>query len=352
MRRAPLFATVAMALTPVRATAQGLPPSLASFLRQAIQLNEHELNASADGEAVAKLLPDSDSREIAVFGMVQVDVPRPFYVGLASAFPSSLRTPMRTRLAVFSDPVADSDVAGFSLSPDDIRDLVQCRPGACDLKLSATGMARARAVIDSAGRNADSAVNAFFRKAILAYVTNYRARGNGALVVYEDAGPTAAQHVFDGILSRSRYVYRYAPSLQQYLLDYPANRPANLVDVLFWAQDALPNLRATFTIAHQLVYAPPELPGCTLLVTKQLYADHYFDGGLTITAVVDGVEQAGGPPLSYVVLLEVWHFDKLPSGGLLRVRERVSAKLRDHVEAMLRAAKRDAEQRYAAARSP
>ena len=351
MRRAPLFAAVWMAMGPVRTSAQGLPPSLASFLRQTIQLNEYELNASTSGEAIAKLLPDSDPREIAIFGVVRVDVSRSFYIRLATDFPSSLRTPIRTRIAVFSDPVADSDVAGFSLSPDDIRDLAQCRSGACRLKLSSTGMARARALIDSAGHNADSAVNAFFRKAILAYVTNYRASGNRALVVYEDEGPTAAQQVFDDILSRSRYVYRYAPSLQRYLLDYPANRPANLVDVLFWAQDALPNLRPTFTISHHLVYAPPELPGCTLLVTKQLYADHYFDGALTITAVVDAGGPGGGQPRSYLVLLEVWHFDELPSGGLLRVRERARAKLRDHAEAMLRAAKRDAERRYAAARS-
>ncbi len=352
MRRAPLITAVSIAMVPVRATAQGLPPSLASFLRQTIQLNDHELNASTGGEAIAKLLPDSDAREIAIFGIVQVDVPRPFYVRLASDFPSSLRTPIRTQVAVFSDPAADSDVTGFSLSPDDVRELPQCRPGACRLKLSSTGMARARALIDSAGPNPDSAVNAFFRRAILTYVTNYRAHGNRALVVYEDEGPTAAQQVFDAILSRSRYVYQYAPSLERYLVDYPTDRPANLVDVLFWAQDALPDLRPTFTISHQVVYAPPELPGCTLLVTKQLYANHYFDGALTITAVVDGVDPDGGAQRSYVVLLEVWHFDELPSGGLLRVRDRVRAKLRDHAEAMLRAARRDAEQRYAAARSP
>lgn len=66
------------------------------------------------------------------------------------------------------------------------------------------------------------------------------------------------------------------------------------------------------------------MPGCTLIAAKLLYADHYLDGALDLTAVVDQAgDQAAGPAGLYLVLLRRLHFDDLPSGGLMNVRGRV-----------------------------
>jgi hypothetical protein len=148
-------------------------------------------------------------------------------------------------------------------------------------------------------------------------------------------------------------MYEYAPSLERYLKNYPDDRPAHVRETLFWSEDDLPGLKPTLSITHEMVYAPPELPGSTLIVSKQLYADHYLDGALDVTAVVD---QAGGQRANAagiaLVILRRWHFDDLPSGGLMNVRGRVTGKLRDQTIALLRGTKTKSEEAYAALRTP
>jgi hypothetical protein len=344
--------TIAATTVPARDAAQGMPPSLAQFLQQTIALNQDETGAATSGKPVVKVLEPSDQREIAVFGIVRIDVPRSFYVRRAADFPSSLRNPSRLGFALFSEPAAASDVAALSFPHDDVGDLAHCRPRACKLKLSAEAIAYLRQNVDLAAPTADSVVSAYFRGRMIEYVTAYRARGDSALVVYDDEeSRAAAAQVFQAMLSRSPYMYQYAPSLERYLEHYPGDRPADVSEIVFWAEDDLPGLKPTITITHEVVYAPPELPGCTLIAAKLLYADHYLDGALDLTAVVDQAgDPAAGPAGLYLVLLRRLHFDDLPSGGPMNVRGRVIGKLRDRTAAWLRDAKTASEHAYARAR--
>jgi hypothetical protein len=73
------------------------------------------------------------------------------------------------------------------------------------------------------------------------------------------------------------------------------------------------------------VYALPEDSVTTLVVSKQLYADHYFEAGLEALLFTDaanaGFDAAGGDAL--IVETRRYRFDHLPSGGLLNLRGRV-----------------------------
>jgi len=339
------WTVIAATVLPSRGVAQGMPPSLAQFLQHTIALTPGELSGATNGQPVVKVLDPADRREIAVFGVVRIDVPRQFYVRRATDFPTAHRDPSRLRFALFSEPAAASDVVGLTLPHNDVQDLAQCRTGSCHVKLSAQAIADLRAHIDVASPTADSSVSAYFRARILEYVAGYRARGDSALAIYDDQeSRTAAAQVFAAMLSRSPYMYQYAPSLERYLEHYPSDRPAGISEALFWADDDLPGLRQTITITHVVVYAPPELPDATLIAAKLLYADHYLDGALDLTAVVD---QAAG---IYLVLLRRLHFDNLPSGGVMNVRGRVTGKLRERTAAFLRDAKTQSERAYAGTR--
>ena len=182
------------------------------------------------------------------------------------------------------------------------------------------------------------------------YVTAYRTRGNSALLVYADRKTaSAAAQVFSAIVSRSPYMYRYAPSLQRYLERYPENRPAGAREALYWSVDDLSGARPILMITQKVVCPSPELPRSTLIASKQLYANHYLDGGLELAAVVDADGSGGGAPGIYVVVLSRLHFDNLPSGGLINLRHKVSGKLKDRIGASLRVAKASSEQAYARA---
>jgi hypothetical protein len=331
------WTTITVTTLPVRGGAQGLPPPLSEFLQQTIALDRRDMGAVTGGQPVAKVLATSDEREIALFGIVRIGVPRSFYVRLAGAFPSSLRAPSRIALGLFSDPPAASDVAGLSLPREDAQGLAHCRAGSCKVKLSAQAIAHLRATVDFASPAADSVVTAYFRERVIEYITAYRARGDSALVVYDDQqSRSAAAQVFQAMLARSPY-----------LVNYPKDRPANLSEVMFWSEDDLPGLKPTVTLTHEVVYAPPELPGTTIIASKLLYAAHFLDGAFDLTAVVDQTgDQAAGPGGIYLVLVRRLHFDDLPSGGPLNVRGRVIGELLKRTRALLRDTKARSERAY------
>jgi hypothetical protein len=351
MRRALCWAAIAGAARPLRAAAQGLPPALATFLHQTIELDWRGMRDLTDGKAVVRVLASPDQREIALFGIVHIGVPRAFYVTRAADFPSSLHEPSRLRFGIFSDPAAASDVASLSVPHDDVRDLARCRPGSCKVKLSAEAISHLRAVVDFHAPSADSVVNAYVRTRVLEYVAGYRAQGNAALIVYNDQqSKIAAAEIFQSMLSRSPYMYEYVPALERYLEHAPHDRPAGIDEVLFWSEDILPGLPPTIMVTHEVIYAPPDQPGSTLIVSKLLYAAHFLDGGLDLTAVVDATGDPDGAPAgAYLVMLRRVHFDDLPSGGLLNLRGRVTAKLHTRLAASLRDVRTNAERAYGSA---
>ena len=129
------MALIAAAALPSQGAAQGLPASLAAFLRQPIGLSQDDLGAVSGGTPIVKALETADQREVAVFGIVRIQVPRAFYVRRVTAFPSSLRDPSRLTFALFADPATAADVANVTLPHDDVQDLARCHPGACKVKL-------------------------------------------------------------------------------------------------------------------------------------------------------------------------------------------------------------------------
>jgi hypothetical protein len=326
-----------------------MTPSLAQFVRDSIGLTANELGDVTGGKPVVKALESPDRLEIAVFGMVSIGVPRSFYISRAANFPLALRDPSRLQFAVFSNPAVPSDVSGFSLPHADVQDLASCHFGACRLKLSAEVIVRVRADINLNSPSADSVANAYFRGRMVEYVTAYRAQGDSALIVYSDSpSRAAAAQVFDAMLSHSPYLYQYAPSLERYLKNYPNDRPVDVAEALFWSQDDLPGLKPTLTITHEVVYAPPERPGTSLIALKLLYADHFLDGALELRAVVDQVGTGAGNPAGiYLVVVRRLHFDDL--SGPFNVRGKVIGAVRNRLQTFLRDAKTASEQAYASA---
>src|ERR1700735_648319 len=173
-----------------RAWAQGMPAPLAQFLQQTAGLSSDEIKTAAAGKPVVKSLKVSDPREIALLGVVSINAPRSWYVQRVTDFASSLHQPSRTGLGIFSDPAAAADVAAISLSQDDVKNLANCRPGDCKLKLPAQSITQLRASIDLKSPQADSVATAYVHARMVDYVTAYRARGDAALVTYDDSKDT------------------------------------------------------------------------------------------------------------------------------------------------------------------
>lgn len=332
--------------------AQERSSALNDFLVRSIGLSGSQLSALARGEAAGKLLPTADERDIAAFGAIRIDVPRAFFVDRQRDVPRALLTPSRGEAHVFSNPAADADVRTVDITADDVKELRACRPSSCNFKLPATDMDALR-TIDLSGPSAPRDVAAYARRRIVDYVTDYRRRGNEAMVTYDDGGGVRASEAFAAMLGDSSYAFRVVPSAGRFLLQYPRDSLPGGTDVIFWAIDALPHVRRVLRIMHEVIYSPPEIPGLTLLAAKQIYADHYFEAGLEVTTAVDRAEAGAASADSGITVVAIrrYRFDRLPGGGLLNLRGRLRDGLQSNLIADLTRLKRDSETAWRSARS-
>jgi hypothetical protein len=173
-----------------------------------------------------------------------------------------------------------------------------------------------------------------------------------ALVVHADQPtPTPAAQIWDAMLTQSPYVYASIPQLARYLTDYPQDRPPGAYDAIFWTEDDIPGAKPLLTVTHQVTYDPPEVPGTTVIASKQLYCGHYLDGAFDLMALIDAGPSAGtGRTAVYVLFIRRLHFDDLPTGGILNIRGKVISKFRDETRDNLRDTKRTSEQAFASER--
>jgi hypothetical protein len=320
----------ALGATTASGQAQQPPAALAQFLGQSIGLDAAQLALVERGDAVVKVLETQNKRDVAVFGIITATASRDSYVRRLRDFRQSLRSPARTRFGIFSDPVSPADVQAVTIDRDDAQDLKKCEAGKCDFKLPATEMQRIRNRIDWSNGDQQAQVTAYAQQRLLEYASDYRTRGDAAMVIYDDRGNIRASDAFAELLAQSPYVYRYAPSLARYLSDYPRAKLNGISDALFWSETAAPRMRRTLTVTHLAVYSPPELPGTTLAAAKQIYANHYFEAAFDLTTIVDR-PQADGASGMYLIVLRRFRFDNLPSGGLLNIRGKVVGSLRDQM---------------------
>jgi hypothetical protein len=310
------------------------PPRLTQFLQQSIGLDAAQLATVERGEPVVKVLETRDRRDVALFGIVTAPALREQYVRALRNFATSLRTPTRTQVGIFSEPATESDVAAVTINSRDVADMKNCKPGDCVVKLPATDM---RSIHDQMNWSAppsdlQAQLSAYARRRLVEYVTDYRRRGDSAMAIYDDRGNlnVHSSEAFAAQLAESPYVYEIVPSLRNYLATYPrGSLPAGAVEILFWSEDVLPRLRPILSVSHLVVYTPPELPSVTLAATKQIYANHYFETAVDLTCVIDR------SPGIYLLVLRRYRFDNLP-GGILNIRGRAIGALRDQLALDLR----------------
>jgi len=305
------------------------PPQLTTFLQQSIGFDAQQLAAVERGEPVVKVLETRDRRDVAVFGIITSGLGREAYVRVLRNFPRSLRTPNRTQLGIFSSPAVESDVAAVTINARDVAEMKSCKPGDCVVKLPATDMRRIHDEMNWSASPSDlqAQLNAYARRRLVEYITDYRQRGDSAMAIYDDRGNMNmhASDAFAAQFAESPYIYQTVPSLRSYFTDYPhGSLPSGAAEVLFWSEDVMPRLRPILSVTHLVVYTPPELPGMTLAASKQIYATHYFEAAMDLTAVVER------SPGSYVVVLRRYRFDNLP-GGILNIRGRAIGALRDQL---------------------
>ena len=157
-----------------------------TFFKEQIGLSDDQIATIDGGGAVVKTLPSKTPAEVFIFGAVHVNAAPEDYLKFAFDM-SRLRT-LPSYLAVkrFSNPPTPSDLEGFTLEPDDIKNLRSCRPGACEVQLSSEAMLQLQKAVDWSAPDVAEQVNERVRKMALELLVRYQQRGNSALEIYQD----------------------------------------------------------------------------------------------------------------------------------------------------------------------
>lgn len=262
-----------------------------TFFRQNIGLTQDEISSIQAGDPVAKALPGRTPAEVYLFGAVYIRAAPEKYFRYATDFDTLRKLPLYLALGLFSTPPQLSDLRGFSFDADDIQSLKECTPGNCTVQMPASSIKELHQSINWASPQAAAEVNQLLQKTALQLLLAYQNTGNRALGTYDDqSDPTQVGQQFSLILSYDKTLQQQLPEFYNYLLSYPAGKPASVENVFYWA-DVKFGLKPTLRIVQRVIlHGSPNDQVAYAIAEKQLYASHYFETALDLSFCVRGTD--------------------------------------------------------------
>jgi hypothetical protein len=275
-----LLCTLFICLVASTTLAQRTIAEFQEVLRQKAAFEATDFAALQLNQPVVRLAPSSDKSEIAVAGLVNIHAD-------ADEFLRSYRNSMMQKnnaaileIGSFGNQLALADLESLTLEARDIEDLKECVVGDCQVKLSASMIERFRKEINWDAPDYQLNVTNLFKQMLLDYVKDYRARGEAALIQYSDKRDQVS------LAAEQRALSSASSYINQYLADGKAGLQL-LEDTIVWSKIKF-GLKPVITINHVSIYKRNSDVGPQVLVaSKQLYANHYFNASLALTAFVN-----------------------------------------------------------------
>jgi hypothetical protein len=250
--------------------------------------------ATESGLPVVKLLPVQDKREVAVCGLVNLQVPPEVF--LQSFRESMVRKSDAAILEIgrFSGAPTIDDLHDLTVEPRDIEDLKECVAGDCKVKLSAGMIERFQKEIDWTG-DYRLQVTHVFKQILLDYVREYSKQGDAALIQYNDKPKTVPlADDTQSLIGASTLGPEISGALAQ-----NSNEFSIVENALVWSKIKF-GLKPVIAINHIVIYKRMQKSAPQILaVSKQIYANHYFDASLAVTAFGNNPNQNGESYLFY-----------------------------------------------------
>ncbi len=326
-------------------------PIVDSLLSQEMKFSASDLRALDAGSAVIKTLDTPVREELAFAAAVYFDAPAESFLDRFRDIVEFESGPGIPQIARFGNPPMPEDLLSLTLPETDVAALRACRPGHCDVKLSAEAMRRFRDEVDwsspHAGRQAGEVVRAMIFDLVRAYQTD----GNAALGHYEDGDePLPVAEQFRALLASSDPLPVPVPELLAYLDDYPRGRLEGAEDFFYWTVVDF-GLKETIRVNHVTIYplggSPPPSGVRYAIAIKQLYASHYFHTTLELRFLVDDDRRAAGDGTSLISITRSRNDGMTGFKGLF-LRPIIRNRSRDAVRSYLGQVKRQVERPAAA----
>jgi hypothetical protein len=192
----------------------------------------------------------------------------------------------------FSTPPRLDDLAALALDGTELADLRKCRPGDCDIKLSAFEMGRISAAAARSGEDWESAVQRAFREVVLGRARDYLASGLGAAAPYVDGKrPVSPANEYSEVAARIGLEPLYGSKALAYFAAYPRPDSDDVESFLYWSKETLGGGKPIVSITHVAIFADPAAPTAYATVAaRQVFASHYLTASLSFTIVAGGID--------------------------------------------------------------
>jgi hypothetical protein len=321
--------TLALAQAPA-----ALPHRLENYLATTVRPNPAERALLLRGSPITKYLDADPSQEVAIFGAVWIDAPMQRYADAVMEIETLERGGSFTKTRRIGKPPQAADFADLQLPAGDVADLKACRPGDCEVKVTAELLETLRRSVDWSAPTARGRAQDVFRAFALNYVRAYHERGDAALATYRArAQPTSVAADLSALASRVTAFSSVQTDVRRYLLDYPASSLPGSREIVYW-QETRFGLKPTIRISHLVVH---ETADETVVASKMLYASHYFRAALELRVLVP--DPARGPGFWFVTVSRS-RVDGLSGFLGLQLRGKVRGEIQEGSLAGLRATKR------------
>jgi hypothetical protein len=305
------------------AASSGVPADPFAFFSPTVRVTPAERTRLDTGDVLVRTLP-ADDGHLAVFAATRIETAPLALIEWTRNIERLKRGPLVLRVGRFARRPSPRDVEELSLESNDVDALRRCRPGNCEVKLSVEEIEAIRQAIVAAGADWRLAAQQAFRAALVERVRLHHERGLLALPSYADKTHSlSVGEAFSSIIARSPYLVRAFPDAVN-TLQTPARDTDSDDAFYYWSQERYGGGRTVVTVTYVRLLPEPARAPQAMTVSTQLFASHYINGAVGLTAIVcDRVASC------YLTYLNRTHSDMLGGlfGGLKRalIEERLES---------------------------
>jgi hypothetical protein len=301
----PLIAIVWIFLCAAAAWTQTSEEQPHTFLQKYFGFSKEELASIDRGRIVTKLPKASDAREVAVLGVVRLNVSGEVFLEKFMDIETFKKSELVLRIRKFSNPPRQEDVSELTLDIEHLSGLKNCKVGECNVKIPAALIERLHKKVNWRAADYEQLATAETRRFLLDYVQAYLKDGNSSLVEFSDR--PYEQRLADEVrsmLDQSPYLLKTAPEFHRYLGEFPKMQLTGVDNFVYWSKEKVRGFKPVLSLTHVTVYKRSDQnPFKIIIASKQIYANHYFEGSLALTWLIDVNDSSPENPGCYLIYL-------------------------------------------------
>lgn len=256
------------------------------------------------GEISVKRIPVNDKREIAVCGLIRLDLPFDVVLeGYRRTINKQKRSTVKD-FGRFSAPPSSDDLNGLEFDEGDIESLRECRVGDCKWHLPAEMINRLRSEIDWDNPKHNAQASALLKNMLIASVAEYLAQGDASLMEYNDKEVALGlKDEYQKLEPALFWSDEFAPGFREYYEGFPAGSLPGIENTVTWAKIKV-GLKEVVFFTHNTNFKKKS-GGVSqaVIVAKQIYANHYFDSTLGVTVLVGFPKSEGKKDETYLIFV-------------------------------------------------